>query len=491
MTETTTDAITEVVVNVAPGSGRIARREGVLLFDPSGNAAELVQQFADATDDTAAVTAVKQHLIDTEFASDPVVVVDWRSGGLGLIVFGDTNVQSSAPAAPMISGAGSGTWIERTLGALELGGAAEAQVWSGDDTDTQTNLEHGVVRSGGVRLAITRAVADAESSSSPDASEEPSEPPSEPEPEPEPDPEPSALEPPTSLPEPPAAIDDLQSAQDLPMPPAPAPPSTPPPAPVPSDPPSYQPAGAVAAAGAVAGAVTSNGSSAVAAGDPVPAGFVASPADLEWTGDGAVEAAGDPFGAGAPAAAESAPAPPMSSPASADVFEESITESDKDDTSAQEAAEAGVGLVEASMCVNAHPNPPRLSYCRTCGVEVDPDAAVSLIPQPAAGHIRFADGTIVELDKPHIIGRKPAGDPGTQPIIIDHAEVSRSHVNLSLEGWKVLVTDLGSRNGTWVIPPSDPTPVRLEPHVGYLLEHGTTIHLGGPEASFAYDFGTD
>lgn len=106
--------------------------------------------------------------------------------------------------------------------------------------------------------------------------------------------------------------------------------------------------------------------------------------------------------------------------------------------------------------------------------------------------MRFADGNVVEIDKALVIGRKPAADPPvTHPVVVDHAEVSRSHVQVSLEGWAVLATDLGSRNGTWVIPPSDPTPVKLDTNVPYLLEHGTTVHLGGPEASFTYDFGTD
>lgn len=489
-----------IAVAVAPGSGRIARRSQVLLFDPTGENTELIASFDSAPDDDAAITAVKQHLIDAEFQVSPIVVVDWRANGLGLIVFGDADVHSSAPAAPMISGAGSGTWIERQLGALELGDAAEAQVWCGDETDSETDLRLGVVRGGGVRVTVAR---DAEAAT--------------PAPTEIPPPEPEAINP-RPVPSP-----SLNGTNGVAAPtPASAPPaavsSTPePPTPVPSNAVSSNPVSS-----------TSEPPAPVSA----PAGYVAEPAQLEWTdtepkpGKGAIATAAAP-----PAPAPAAPVPPAPAPVApapmapapvavaqsvADPFteagaaapvapqdlapeppaidlEDSITEPAGQVDGLEHVIEAaGTGLVEASMCSNGHSNPPRYTICRICAVEMDPDGDVTLIPQPSVGHLRFADGNVVEIDTSLVIGRKPAADaPTTHPVVVDHAEVSRSHVQVSLEGWAVLATDLGSRNGTWVIPPSDPTPIKLDANVPYLLEHGTTVHLGGPEASFSYDFGTD
>ena len=54
-------------------------------------------------------------------------------------------------------------------------------------------------------------------------------------------------------------------------------------------------------------------------------------------------------------------------------------------------------------------------------------------------------------------------------------------------GLAVLLTDLGSRNGTYVCPPDSPVPIRLEEGVQHFLEDGTTVHLGGPDASFTFE----
>ena len=299
------------------------------------------------------------------------------------------------------------------------------------------------------------------------------------------------------MPEPPAPPAPPEPpASSLPSPPPPPPPTTPPPAPVADEADLLPPP--PASNGSVFDPVATNGAAALAA--PVAAGYVADQASLDWTdtqGETVPPAppASDPFSDQPPPPPSDELAPPP--PPAGDVFEAPAAETPAAETPADVDAvdpvveSAGVGLVEATTCLNGHSNPVGLAICRACAVEIHPEAEVTLIAQPAAGHIRFADGTAVEIDKPHVIGRKPTSEPGTQPIIIEHAEVSRSHLTLTLDGWNVLVTDLGSRNGTWVIPPSDPTPLRLDAQVPYLLEHGTAVHLGGPEASFSYDFGTD
>lgn len=402
----------DIAVNVAAGSGRIARRRQAVLFDPSGDSGDLIAAFDRAPSDQEAVTAVKQHLIETAFAGPPVVLVDWRAGELDLLVFGDAQVHSSVSAAPMISGSGSGTWIERHLGALELG--AEAHVWSGDETDGATDLRLGIARGGGIRVVVTRA---AESM----VGEIPPADPEEHNPRPVPAPAPAATN-------------------------GSSPPSGP--------------------TGPAPGTEPSRFAS------PAPA---SRPAQAPAAHSGAVATATDPF-----------------TDPTGEAFEDQLTEPADRIAGLAEVRSAASGLVEALHCPNGHSNPPQYLLCRICAVDIDPDAAVELIAQPSVGHLRFEHGEVVEVDGPRIIGRKPgATDGAMRPVIVDHVEVSRNHAEVTLEGWSVLVTDVGSRNGTWVIPPSDPTPMKLDSGMPYLLEHGTTVHLGGPEAGFTYDFGID
>lgn len=145
------------------------------------------------------------------------------------------------------------------------------------------------------------------------------------------------------------------------------------------------------------------------------------------------------------------------------------------------------GLVEAAMCDQGHPNPTRASTCLQCGRPVQPQPDWELIDQPVVGSVRFEDGSQVGIDRPIIIGRKPKESTTSVTITIDHAEVSREHAEISVEGWAVWVTDLGSRNGTFVCPPGTDSPVRLDSGVQHHLETGTVVQLGTPQATFVYE----
>lgn len=439
----TTEDFTHIEIKVAPGTGRVARRPGAVLFDPTGNAHDLIAGFDTAGTDEEALTAVKRQLIDGQFTAPPVVLIDWRPTGVGLLVFGEVQVHTSVPAAPMVSGSGSGTWIERTLGPLELGVAAEVQVWTGaatdadtdGDTDADTDLRLGVVRAGAIRVELHRIVESGPSEIPPPEPEEAN-------PRPVPAPAPltngiasgrngwSTDHEPTNPPtEPPIDVrfEDRFTSTLL------------------RDPRSFD--------------------------RPT----VAEPVAHEQSSS--VATAIDPFTDG----------PSLD-------FEDQLTEpadrrADLLPGGLDEVRSATAGLIEASRCPNGHVNPPQYLVCRTCAVDLDPDADIELVAQPTLGDLRFDNGVTIEVDGPMIIGRKPvAGNAAVRAVVVDHAEVSRNHVEVALDGWSVLVTDAGSRNGTWVIPPTDRTPVRLEANMPFLLEHGTTVHLGGPEAGFTYDF---
>ena len=151
-------------------------------------------------------------------------------------------------------------------------------------------------------------------------------------------------------------------------------------------------------------------------------------------------------------------------------------------------AAPSLGLVEATMCERGHSNPPGASSCFSCGVSIGAEPNWTVIEQPTVGRLVFVDGQVIPIDRRIVIGRKPTVEEGhTLAVTIDQAEVSRSHATVTVEGWMVLLTDLGSRNGTYVCPPESSTPIRLDEGVQHFLEDGTTVHLGGPDASFTFE----
>jgi hypothetical protein len=150
----------------------------------------------------------------------------------------------------------------------------------------------------------------------------------------------------------------------------------------------------------------------------------------------------------------------------------------------------GGPTVQAVMCVAAgHPNPPHASACTRCGAALSPSQQT--IARPSMGRIQFSTGVEVDLTRPVIIGRNPKLEgrlheemPHTVRIDVGR-EISRSHAMIRLEGWQVLVEDLGSANGTSVVLPGRP-PQRLHPGEPVMLEHGARIDVGG-EVWATYD----
>jgi pSer/pThr/pTyr-binding forkhead associated (FHA) protein len=55
-------------------------------------------------------------------------------------------------------------------------------------------------------------------------------------------------------------------------------------------------------------------------------------------------------------------------------------------------------------------------------------------------------------------------------------DISRSHVEVSLDEWHVVVADLNSTNGTTVTAPGQ-APVRLRPHEPIPIEPNTEVNL--------------
>jgi hypothetical protein len=148
----------------------------------------------------------------------------------------------------------------------------------------------------------------------------------------------------------------------------------------------------------------------------------------------------------------------------------------------------------AVTCENGHPNPTARENCRECGSALSAEAA--LAPRPSLGRMIVTSGTatggasgvrggqVVELDRPVIVGRRPRTNntsadqmPRLVTVSSPQQDISRSHTEISLEDWHVLVTDLATTNGTTLLRPGQP-PRRLHPNEKELVSDGDVVDLG-------------
>ena len=99
------------------------------------------------------------------------------------------------------------------------------------------------------------------------------------------------------------------------------------------------------------------------------------------------------------------------------------------------------------------------------------------------GVLNISTGAMVPLDRDVVLGRAPSAndvEPQTRPHLVQLAspdnDISRNHVRVSLEGWHVLVTDLGSTNGTVVTLPASRR-CACAPHDAFTIVPGTIVNL--------------
>ena len=144
-------------VAVVPGEGFLVRRPNALFFSPveprDPLVAALLEAFEAAPDDTSASTAVTDAVVAAAFDAAPFAVVAWTDG-LEVVVLGGVEVRTDHPALPMLSGAGSGSWVERRLGAFD--GAVTVSV--GGPPEEQSDLVLGRVRAGGFAAIVRPGV---------------------------------------------------------------------------------------------------------------------------------------------------------------------------------------------------------------------------------------------------------------------------------------------------------------------------------------------
>ena len=150
--------------------------------------------------------------------------------------------------------------------------------------------------------------------------------------------------------------------------------------------------------------------------------------------------------------------------------------------------------VHGIFCPSGHPNPPSAVRCRQCEARVEAADPVTM-PRPVLGVLRFSNGMEVVLDRSAVIGRSPRAERVSaseipQLVVVPSPEsgISRSHVEVRLEGWHVLLVDLDSTNGTVVTSPGQP-PERLRPREECPIVPGATVTIA-EEISFTYEVGS-
>jgi hypothetical protein len=150
----------------------------------------------------------------------------------------------------------------------------------------------------------------------------------------------------------------------------------------------------------------------------------------------------------------------------------------------QPASDRSAVVVEGVLCASEHFNDPEARACRQCGTSLDQQPRSVLRRQrPPLGVLVFDDGTRVTLDGDYVLGREPVLDfdvmaGRARPLRISDPEgtVSRLHLRVSLVGWQVEVSDLGSANGSVLRAPGEER--TLTPFEPIVLEPGTRIGIG-------------
>ncbi|KQZ85744.1 hypothetical protein ASD56_05495 [Microbacterium sp. Root166] len=136
-----------------------------------------------------------------------------------------------------------------------------------------------------------------------------------------------------------------------------------------------------------------------------------------------------------------------------------------------------ISLAEARALRTGHSLPP---------LSTDDSAPAPLAPPrpPAPGRIRVSTGQVLTLDRTVVIGRRPrstrvSGTDLPHLVAVDspQQDISRSHVELRVEGDSILATDLHTTNGTTLLRPGV-DPVRLHPGETTVVVPGDVIDLG-------------
>ena len=141
-------------------------------------------------------------------------------------------------------------------------------------------------------------------------------------------------------------------------------------------------------------------------------------------------------------------------------------------------------MVRSLVCLECgSPNPPSASHCRGCdALLATASTDVRDVPQPVLGVIQLSDGREEILNADLLIGRNPTYErlrPHQRAVVHGQHDrsVSRRHVELRLDGWRVLATILAEASGT-TIESLDGAAADLNPGSPRELLPGDTVRFG-------------
>jgi hypothetical protein len=400
-------------LRLAPGSGHVVRRGDALLYLPERDE-RLLDAFVTSVEG-AELQAVASATVAAGFDVAPFVGVSW-SPTVRVMAFGDVAVETDQPSLPMLSGAGSRTWVEHsfTVGAdarVEVGAAETA-------ADSATDLTSGVALAGGFQLELA-VVGDEPTTDSVEAA-----------------PESVAIE---------ETVIDATGAAGRQAPDR---------SPVAS---ADDPAAALAAIQAAAMGADGRpvqDAEAAASAPPAAADEFDDPHDTEITlpPPAPGELLGDLMrGSDADAGANR--------PARESLVEAKLcAEGHPNPPVVASCAVCGQFLTPGGAAI-VHVPRPSLGH-----LELDDGTIVELDHELLVG--RNPDGD----ENPERTGLRPVKVVGDK--------VSRSHLEVRFQGWDVLVADCGSTNGTFVVPHPGGQVSTLEPGRAQLLEPGATVYFG-------------
>jgi hypothetical protein len=146
--------------------------------------------------------------------------------------------------------------------------------------------------------------------------------------------------------------------------------------------------------------------------------------------------------------------------------------------------------VFAYRCSDGHLSPTTAVCCRVCGARLEEQPAIQ-VARPVLGKLTFSNGLTVLLDRSVIFGRDPrpfSDDPADRPNLIrpiESGELSRMHASVTIDGWQLVLRDLGSTHGTFLTLPGG-TMRKLRAHEDYPLEPGSLVSLA-EIVSFTYE----
>jgi hypothetical protein len=149
-------------------------------------------------------------------------------------------------------------------------------------------------------------------------------------------------------------------------------------------------------------------------------------------------------------------------------------------------------LVEGVLCPQGHFTDPDLSTCPSCGTPLPADGRRVSRPRPPFGILVTDGGTIYTVTGDFVIGREAEGAPDVlvgraRPLTLRDAarSTSRVHARVTVSGWKVLLSDNWSANGTFLSRSGAAGPwLPVTPQAPVALVHGDRVRLGKRQLLF-------